>query len=96
VNREKQKQLFDVARLSPGVEVPSGFTEHVLSAIRREENRAGDVSLFEQLSLLFPRLATAALLVISAGVVFEFVFNDDLFSRLSQASDQWLLPMSWL
>ena len=96
MNENKQKQLFEAARGNPGVEVPSDFAMQVLGAIRREETRAGEASLFEQLSALFPRLATAALLVISVGVVFEFVINDDLFSRLSQASDQWLLPMSWL
>jgi hypothetical protein len=96
VNESKQKQLFEAARVNPGVEVPTDFAMQVLGAIRRDETRAGDTSLFDQLSSLFPRLATAALLVITAGVVFEFVVNDDLFSRLSQASDQWLLPMGWL
>jgi len=96
VNESKQTQLFEAARANPGVEVLTDFTMRVLGAIRREETRAGDTSLFDQLSALFPRLATAASLVIAAGVVFEFVFNDDLFSRLSQASDQWLLPMGWL
>jgi hypothetical protein len=96
VNESKQKQLFEAVRGNPGVEAPPDFAMQVLGAIRREESTARESSLFDQLSALFPRLATAALLVIGVGVVFEFVFNDDLFSRLSQASDQWLLPMGWL
>jgi hypothetical protein len=96
VNESKQKQLFEAVRGNPGVEAPSDFAMQVIGAIRREETREREASLFEQLSVLFPRLATAALLVIAAGVVFEILFNDDLFSRLSQASDQWLLPMGWL
>jgi hypothetical protein len=96
VNERKQKQLFEAARGNFAVEVPPNFATQVLGAIHREKCRTGEASLSEQLSSLFPRLATAALFVITAGVVFEFVFNDDLFSRLSQASDQWLLPMGWL
>ena len=96
MNERKQKQLFEAARLSPDVKAPSDFTEQVLAAVRREEGRAADVSLLDQLSFLFPRLATAALLVIVAGVTFEFLMTDDWLTQLSQASDQWLLPMNWL
>lgn len=96
MNEAKQKQLWKAARARPPVDAPSNFTAQVLRAIQRDECRSTTVSLSDQLSLLFPRLATAALLIIVTGLTFEFLVSDDLLTQLAQASDQWLLPLDWL
>jgi hypothetical protein len=96
MNEKKQKQLFAAARTCVPAEVPSNFPTQVLSAIGRTEAAAASAPLFEQLSTLFPRLATVSLIVIAVAMGFEWYAGDDIASQLAQASDQWLLPMDWL
>jgi len=96
VNDSRLNQLWAAARACPPVEPPEGFVGLVLRVLGQRAPRAETTSLFEQLSLLFPRLATTALLIIAGAAAFEYFSGADLFSELVEASDQWLLPMNWL
>lgn len=96
MNESKRKQLFAAVRGCAPVEVPSNFASRVTNAMTRSDGRRETPSVFDQLSSWFPRLAAAALLVIGVALIFEFFVGTNLASELTQASDQWLLPMSWL
>ncbi len=94
----KHKRLMAAARRVPPIEVPVGFRADVLRIIRSRESGAGaSVSpVIDQLSALFPRLATAALVVIVASVGFEYFAGGDVAAQLTEVSEQWLLPLDWL
>ena len=94
----KHKQLMTAARRVPPLEVPAGFGADVLRSIHNGQPgpAASASSMMEQLAALFPRLAAAALLVIVAAVTFEYFAGGDVASQLTEASDQWLLPLDWL
>jgi hypothetical protein len=97
MNEDKQKRLMRTVRNVSPVEPPFNFADAVLRSVRRGETPAAHSrSLADQLTLLFPRLTAAALLVIAVVVVFEFYADGDFVSQLAEASDQWLLPMEWL
>jgi len=94
----KHKQLMTAARRVLPIEVPAGFGGDVLRAICNDQPgpATSAPSMTEQLAALFPRLAAAALLVIVAAVTFEYFAGGDVTSQLTEASDQWLLPLDWL
>jgi hypothetical protein len=96
MNEHKEKQLWASARTYAPAKVPVDFVERVRRGINRGEPDRAPVSLLEQLSISFPPLAAAALLMIVAVVAFDLFTGDDLTSQLAQASDQWLLPLNWL
>lgn len=97
MNEAKRRQLMKAARAVPPVSVPAGFREDVLRAIRQTRSgRTESSTVFDQLAVVFPRLAAAALLVIVAALAFEYFSGGDMISQFTEASDQWLLPMDWL
>src|SRR5689334_8941780 len=98
MKESKHKQLMAAARKVPPVQVPADFGDNVLRAIHRDERiDAGPVSsVTEQMAALFPRLAAAALVIIIAAAAFDFLAGDDVVLQLTEASDQWLLPLDWL
>jgi hypothetical protein len=71
MNDDKIKKLFELARSETPPIVPGNFEMRVLGAIRREE-RAAPLSLWDQLGLLFPRLALAMVLLIGACVAADY------------------------
>jgi hypothetical protein len=89
----KLDRLFQKARLDAPPHPTPGFERRVLRALRNEAP-ASEVSLFDQLSSLFPRLALASALVIALCCGIELLGSDsaqpDLTSGLVQLSDQWL------
>jgi hypothetical protein len=70
----KLKQLFAAARNEAAPPPSPGFADDVLRAVRREPaGRTADAgSLFEQLNVLFPRMAFAAVAVIILCVALDF------------------------
>lgn len=94
----KHKRLMASARRVPPLEAPVGFGDDVRRAIHAEESAkiASAVSTMDQLAALFPRLTTVALVVIVAAAMFEFFAGGDVVLQLTEASDQWLLPLDWL
>jgi hypothetical protein len=92
MNDRKWKQLFDVARKERPPSPPEGFFETVRQSIGRDavaERAMG--SLFDQLNLLFPRLAWAAAALIFLCVAGELVFSaarPELTDEVAQLSDQ--------
>jgi hypothetical protein len=94
----KHKRLMMAARRVPPFEAPAGFGDDVLRTIREGELAvdASASSVMDQLAALFPRLAAAALVVIVAAAAFEVFAGGDVVSQLTEASDQWLLPLDWL
>jgi hypothetical protein len=67
MNEEKLKKLFAAARKENVSAPPPDFPADVLRAIRREPQSAiapQTFSIFDQLNLLFPRIALAAAAVI--------------------------------
>ena len=96
MNDKKQKELFAAVRAGTPPEVPSNFSTSVLGAIAHGERGEPDTSLFDQLSGWFPRVATAALIVMTVVLAFDLYFDGDLTLQLAEVSDQWLLPVDWL
>jgi hypothetical protein len=92
----KQKQLFAATRAFAPVQASPNFPAQVLSAIQKSERAPAGVSLFEQLNMLFPRLAVAALVVITVALAFQVYAAGDIANQLAEASDEWLLPLNWL
>jgi len=70
----KLKQLFTAARNEAAPPPPPGFADDVLRAVRRGPagGTAGTGSLFDQLNVLFPRIAFAAVAVIVLCVALDF------------------------
>lgn len=97
MNEQKLKKLFAVVRKETAPAPPADFAADVLRAVRRERQipAAGTVSLFDQLNLLFPKLACAAAAVIALGVAADFGLaaagGPGLSDGLSQISAQWFL-----
>ena len=101
MNRTKLKQLFARARNDRPPAPPVDFVEDVLSAIRRAPADAPEnVSFFDQLNLLFPRIALAASAVIVLCVALDYGLTaagiPSLGDGAAQLSAQWLLTPTGL
>jgi len=95
MNDEKLKKLFTVARGETPPAPSSGFEADVMRAIRHEPVQTGPqtVSVFDQLNLLFPKLACAAVLLIGICVAGEYIastYSPSLTDGVAQLSDEWL------
>jgi len=91
------KQLFASARNAPAPAPPDDFAADVLRAVHREPQVAvpKTLSIFDQLNLLFPRIALAAAAVIVLCVAVDFGLTaagmPALGDGVSQISAQWFL-----
>lgn len=97
MNENKLKQLFEPARKETAPVPPPDFAADVLRAIRREPPASlkKQFSIFDQLNLLFPRIALAAAAVVILCVTADFALTaagvPDLDDGVLQISAQWLL-----
>jgi len=97
MNERKWNQLFAAARKESAPLPPEDFADDVLFAIRRAGPTAASetFSLFEQLNLLFPRLAWAAAAIIVLSVAADWGLTASglpgLGDGMSQISAQWFL-----
>ena len=97
MNDKKLKQLLESVRREATPAPPEDFASDVACAVRREPptKLKGQLSIFDQLNLLFPRLALAAAAVIVLCVVADFGLTvagvPDLGDGVSQISAQWFL-----
>ncbi len=97
MNRRKLNQLFELARNEPAPAPPDDFVGDVLRAVHHEPPVAAaeSPSIFDQLNLLFPRIAIASVTVIVLCVALDFGLTaagmPGLGDGLSQISAQWLL-----
>ncbi len=90
---ENIQKLWAAARNENAPEVPFNFEASVLSAIRRDQRRSAVPSFFDQLNLLFPRLAAGALLIIGLCVATDFYFSKEeptTTADVQQAAEEWL------
>src|SRR5271170_986622 len=98
MNKRRLDRLFELVRNESAPAPPPDFPADVLRAIRREpQSRAAEIfSIFDQLSLLFPRVALTAAAVIVLCVALDFGLTaagvPELGDAASQVSAQWLLP----
>ena len=96
MSEQKLKKLFSAARNEAAPAPSADFASDVLRAVRHEKlvSSPETFSIFDQLSLLFPRLAMAAAVVIVLGVAADFGLTaagvPDLGDGVSQISSQWL------
>ncbi len=97
MNEKKLKQLFAEARNETAPAPPPDFASDVRRANRREPaaKPKEPLSIFDQLNLLFPRIALAAAAVIAVCIAADFGLTaaglPDLGDGISQISAQWLL-----
>jgi len=97
MDKRKLNQLFKLAGNEPAPVPPEDFASDVLRAMRREPPVAApaSLSLFDQLNMLFPRIAFAAAAVIVLCVAVDFGLTaaglPGLGDGMSQISAQWLL-----
>jgi len=96
MNHRKLDQLFHAVRNEPPASPTEGFDRLMLQAIRREERSASPTtsSLFDQLNVLFPRLAWAAVAVIALSLVADYGLTASgtpgLNDGVAQISTHWL------
>jgi len=96
MNGQKLGKLFAAARNEAAPAPSADFAGDVLRAVRREKpvSSPESFSIFDQLNLLFPKLAWAAAAVIALGVAADFGLTaaggPDLGDGVSQISSQWL------
>ena len=95
-DQQQQQQLMRAARRVPAATPSEDFCADVLRAIRRERTTAASTTLADQLAALLPRLAVAALVIITAAVAWEIFADGDFVVQLAEATDEWLLPVNWL
>ena len=90
MNEDKLKKLFAAARNESAPLPPADFVADMLRAVRREpEGRgAAAISIFEQLNVLFPRLALAAAVVIVLCVAADFGFTSAGLPELDDGAAQ--------
>ena len=97
MKKHRLNQLFELARTEPAPRPPADFAADVLRAIHREPPAAPPETLliFDQLNLLFPRIALAAAAVIVLCVAMDWGLTaaglPGLSEGVSQISAQWLL-----
>jgi len=103
MNERKLKKLFEAAWHEPLPAPSAGFAARVLQAIRRDQAAGSGpktASIFDQLNLLFPRLAWAAVALIALCVAVNFVSPaadlPSLTDGVAQVSDQWLFTADGL
>lgn len=94
MKESKIQNLFRAVRQEKAPDAPFGFHSSVLLAIRRDSTRQkATVSIFEQLSQLFPRLAAASLLVIGLCIATEYYYSQSEITTtadVQQAAEEWL------
>jgi hypothetical protein len=96
MNEQKLKKLFAAARNETVPPPSENFAADVLRAVHREKqiSLAETFSVFDQLNLLFSRLAWAAAAVIVLSVATDFGLTaagiPNLSDGVSQISSQWL------
>ena len=97
MNERKWKQLFVAARNEAAPAPSADFEAGMLHAIRGERRTETPemLSIFDQLNLLFPRLAWAAAATIALSVAADWGLTvagvPGLGDGASQISAQWLL-----
>ena len=97
MNERNWKHLFAAARHEAAPAPSEALAANVLRAIRdgQKEQRPEALSAFDQLNLLFPRLAWAAAAVIALSVAADWGLTaagvPGLGDGVSQISAQWLL-----
>ena len=97
MNDRRIEQIFDAARNETPPQVPEQFESRVMRAIHEALNRrqADSGSIFDQLNLLFPRLAWAAVFVIALSVAGDLTSSalnlPTVTEGVAQLADQWLL-----
>jgi hypothetical protein len=97
MNERKWKQLLAAARNEAAPAPSADFEAGVLRAIRREGRAETPemLSIFDQLNLLFPRLAWAAAAIVALSVVADWGLTaagvPGLGDGVSRISAQWLL-----
>lgn len=97
MNERKWKQLFVAARNEAAPAPSADFEAGMLHAIRGERRTETPemLSIFDQLNLLFPRLAWAAAATIALSVAADWGLTaagvPGLGDGMSQISAQWLL-----
>jgi hypothetical protein len=97
MNEQKLKKLFEAAWSETATTPSVDFAAGVLRAVRREKQTPlrETLSAFDQLNLLFPKLACAAAAMIVLGLAADFALTvagvPNLSDGVSQISAQWLL-----
>jgi len=93
MNEGRMQKLFEAVRGERAVQPAEDFAGRVMSAIHRESRRAPAVTVFDQLTRLFPRLAWAAALVIGLGLATELYFSltgsTNLATDVAEVAEQW-------
>jgi hypothetical protein len=93
MNDEKLKQLFESARRESPPSPTEEFDARILRAVQRE-SRLTPVTFWDQLEVLFPRLAVASLLVVGICFLGDYCYSiahpAGLMGEVSEVSEQWL------
>jgi len=93
MNKGKLDRLFASVRGERAVRPADDSAGRVMGAIHREPHRRPAVTVFDELTQLFPRLAWAATVVIGLGLASELYFSltgsTSLATDLAEVAEQW-------
>jgi hypothetical protein len=93
MNRQKLQNLWNSARSGPVPAPTADFASQVMRAIRREAGPR-ELSVFDHLAGLFPRMALGAAAVIglcaTADICLSSFVQPDLSTGAVEVSEQWL------
>lgn len=95
MNERKLIRIFEAARGEPIPEPEAGFEARLLRQLRGEP-APRPLSLGDQLSALFPKVAWAAALVIGLCLAGDFLLSGaeqpGISDAVAQVTDRWLIP----
>jgi hypothetical protein len=92
MNNRKLQHLFEQARKERPPVPSEDFQQNVIRALKANGCRdAVNLSVWDQLGQMFPKLAIATLLIIGICIVVDFYGSNtaSLASEVSRLSDQW-------
>jgi hypothetical protein len=102
MNERKLNQLFTASRKEVPPAPPEDFAGDVLRTLRHESPAASGATspIFDQLNLLFPRLALVSGVIVLLCVAADYGMTaagvPDLSDGISQISSQWFLSSGGL
>lgn len=91
------EKLFAAARQEAPPEGPAVFPQRVISAIRRDAAARHESSILDQLSVLFPPIAWASIIMIGLCVGAELYFSNTTATTsadVTKVAEEWLLASS--
>ena len=94
MNERKLQKLFDAARTDAAPAAPAHFESRVMREITSGARESREVSLFDLLGAIFPRVTIAAASLIVLCIAGDLLLSHkigDISTAAAQLSEEWLI-----